>query len=310
MKNYKTIHKIHDAFESGETSPLKLTEYYFARIKESKHNAYITLCEERALKQARLMTDELGSQHQNQVPRKTRPLFGIPMGIKDVLTLDGVRTTAASKMLDNYHPPYTASAVVKLENAGAIILGKLNMDEFAMGSSNENSAYGNVLHPTHPDRVPGGSSGGSGTAVAAGLCFAALGTDTGGSIRLPASFCGVIGVKPTYGRISRYGQIAFASSLDQIGPMTRSIEDAALLCQVMSGQDIFDSTTSAREVPNWMDDLAAEQAIFSAKGLKVGVPKEYFIDGIDSEVKSAIESTIQKLKDQGAEIVPVSLPHT
>ncbi len=310
MKNYKTIREIHDAFEAGETTPLQLTEYYFAQIEKSKHNAFITLCKERALIQARAMTKQLGSEHQNQVPRKTHPLFGIPIGIKDVLTMDGIRTTAASKMLDNYVPPYTATAVVKLENAGAICLGKLNMDEFAMGSSNENSAYGSVIHPTHPDRVPGGSSGGSGTAVAGDLCFAALGTDTGGSIRLPAAFCGIVGMKPTYGRISRYGQIAFASSLDQIGPMTKTVEDAAILCQVMAGADVYDSTTSSEDVPNWPRELAEASTKVTAKGLRIGVPKEYFIDGIDLEVKTAIESTIQKLKDQGAEIVPVSLPHT
>ena len=307
--NYQTIRELQDAYDSGKTTPLEMTQYYFAQIDQSKHNAYITLCKDRALAQAEKQTQELKAGG-GKVPRTTQPLFGVPLGIKDVLTIDGVRTTCGSKMLDNYIAPYTSTAVVKLENAGAICLGKLNMDEFAMGSSNENSAYGNVLHPTHSDRVPGGSSGGSATAVAANLCFAALGSDTGGSIRLPASFCGIVGMKPTYGRISRYGQIAFASSLDQIGPMTKTVEDAALLCQVMSGVDVYDSTTSDAPVGNWVESARTARAKPSAQGLKVGVPKEYFIDGIDKEVKDAVEAAIQKLKGDGAEIVPISLPHT
>ncbi len=307
---YKTIREVHEAYDTKKTTPLELTRHYFSEIKKSKHNAFITICEDRATKQAELQTHELNTKYSGKVPRQEKPLFGIPIGIKDVLTMDGVRTTCGSKMLDNYIPPYTATAVEKLENAGAISLGKLNMDEFAMGSSNENSAYGSVIHPTHPDRVPGGSSGGSGTAVAAGLCFAALGTDTGGSIRLPASFCGIVGMKPTYGRISRYGQIAFASSLDQIGPMTKTVEDAALLCQVMAGQDAYDSTTSDAPVEDWQKAVREVENTPTAKGYKIGVPQEYFIDGIHPEVRKAIENTIQVLKSQGAEIVPISLPHT
>ncbi len=316
MNPFKTIQDIHDAFDAGKTNPVELTHFYFSQIDKSNHNAFITLCKERALKQAEVLAADLKGKHQGLTPRTAQPLYGIPLGIKDVLTMDGVRTTCGSKILDNYIPPYTATAVQKLENAGAISVGKLNMDEFAMGSSNENSAYGNVLHPTHPDRVPGGSSGGSGAAVAAKLCVAALGTDTGGSIRLPASFCGIVGMKPTYGRISRYGQIAFASSLDQIGPMTNSVEDAALLCQVMSGSDIYDSTSSSEPVQDWVKVVRDTKAsvstapALSAKGLRVGVPQEYFIDGIDAEVKNAIEAMIQKLKQNGAEIIPVSLPHT
>ena len=310
MQSFKTIREVHDAYDTGKLNPLELTQHYFKNIEASAHNAFITLCKERALAQAESLTKELNSKYAGKVPRKTHPLFGIPLGIKDVLVMDGVRTTAGSKMLDNYIPPYTATAVQKLENAGAISLGKMNMDEFAMGSSNENSAYGNVLHPTHPDRVPGGSSGGSATAVAADLCFASLGTDTGGSIRLPASFCGIIGMKPTYGRISRYGQIAFASSLDQIGPMTKTVEDAAILTEVMSGVDVYDSSTSEEPVEAWSKVVTDVGAQFSAKGLRVGVPKEYFIDGINAEVKAAIEAAIEKLKVQGAEIVPVTLPHT
>ncbi len=310
MHSYKTIKEIHDAFDSGKATPLSIAQDYFERIEKSNHNAFITVLKDRALKQAESLTADLNSKFGKKVPRKSHPLFGIPLGIKDVLTIDGVRTTAASKMIDNYVAPYTATAVQKLEVAGAISIGKMNLDEFAMGSSNENSAYGNVLHPTHPDRVPGGSSGGSATSVAADLCFASLGTDTGGSIRLPASFCGIVGMKPTYGRISRYGQIAFASSLDQIGPMTKSVEDAAILCQVMAGTDGYDSSSSGESVPDWTHAVRDAQANPTAKGLRVGIPQEYFIDGIDAEVKAAVESTIQKLKADGAEIVPVSLPHT
>jgi aspartyl-tRNA(Asn)/glutamyl-tRNA(Gln) amidotransferase subunit A len=310
MKNFQTIREVHEAFDSGTLTPRSFTEYFFANIKKSDHNAFITLCEARALKQADELTADLKNKYGAKVTRAKFPLFGIPLGIKDVLTIDGVRTTCASKMLDNYISPYTATSVLKLEAAGAITLGKMNMDEFAMGSSNENSAYGNVKHPTHPDRVPGGSSGGSATAVAADLCFAALGTDTGGSIRTPASFCGIVGMKPTYGRISRYGQIAFASSLDQIGPMTKTVEDAAILCQVMSGVDTYDSSSSTEGVPDWTKVVTENAKNNSAVGLRVGVPEEYFIDGIDAEVKSAVQATLEKLKAAGAEIIPVTLPHT
>ncbi|NDG83611.1 MAG: Asp-tRNA(Asn)/Glu-tRNA(Gln) amidotransferase subunit GatA [Proteobacteria bacterium] len=292
----RTIQEIHDSFDSGALTPLALTERYFEVIVKSSHNAWITLCKERALRQAEQLTHELKSRHGGRVPREAIPLYGIPLGIKDVLVMEGVRTTCASKILDNYIPPYTATAVEKLERAGAISLGKLNMDEFAMGSSNENSAYGPVLHPTHPDRVPGGSSGGSGTAVVADQCFAALGTDTGGSI--------------PYGRISRYGQIAFASSLDQIGPMTRTVHDAAVLAEVMAGMDPMDSTTSSAPVGAWVKAASEGQSTPNLQGLRIGVPEEYFIDGIDAEVRSSIEAMIAKLKDQGASIVPVSLPHT
>lgn len=305
-----TIREIHDAYDSGKLTPLALTQQYFDRIDASKHNAYITLCKDRAMKQAEVLAAELKTKHGGKVPRKAQPLFGIPMGLKDLQTIDGVRTTAGSKILENYIPPYTATSVEKLEQAGVITLGKTNMDEFGMGSSNENSAFGPVLHPTHPERVPGGSSGGSSAAVAADLCFAATGTDTGGSIRLPSSFCGIVGMKPTYGRVSRYGLIAFASSLDQIGPMTKTVEDAALICQTMAGQDVYDSTSADAPVEDWYQVVRDTQKNPNAAGLRVGVPKEYFIDGISVEVKAAIESAIEKLKGQGATIVPVSLPHT
>lgn len=312
MMKLNTIRDIHDAYDSGQLTPVSFVEQYFLRIDQSKHNAYISLCKERAIEQAKVLANELKTKHNGKVPRAAMPLFGIPMGIKDVQVIDGVRTTAGSKILSDYIPPYTATSVLKLENAGAITLGKLNMDEFAMGSSNENSAFGPVIHPTHADRVPGGSSGGSGTAVAADLCFAATGTDTGGSIRLPASFCGIVGMKPTYGRVSRYGLIAFASSLDQIGPMAKSVEDAAVLCQVMAGRDELDSTSSEQPVEDWARVVreTRQAGLAGAKGLRIGVPQEYFIDGIDAEVKDAIERVIEQYKSQGAEIVPVSLPHT
>jgi aspartyl-tRNA(Asn)/glutamyl-tRNA(Gln) amidotransferase subunit A len=303
---YKTISEIHDAYDRGETTPTAVTQGYLDRIKKSSHNAYLTTLQDRALQQA-AAAEEVIQANGGRVPREKMPLLGIPMGIKDALCMDGVRTTCGSKMLENYVPPYTSTAVARLESAGAISLGKLNMDEFAMGSSNENSAFGPVLHPTHPDRVPGGSSGGSATAVAADLCFASLGSDTGGSIRLPASFCGVVGYKPTYGRVSRFGLVAFASSLDQIGPITHSVEDAAIIAEVMGGFDPKDSTSNAEPIQG----LALEsKKQIEVKGLRIGIPKQYFIDGIQAEVREAIESTLAELTRRGAKLVPIDLPHT
>lgn len=301
----RKIREIHDAFDRKALSSEELTRSYLSSARSSQHNAYLTLCEERALEQARAA--DLRIAREGKVPRSIAPLLGIPLGIKDVFTIDGVRTTCASKMLDQYIPPYTATCVSRLESAGAVILGKTNMDEFAMGGSNENSAYGSVKHPTHSERVPGGSSGGSGTAVGADLCVAALGTDTGGSIRLPASYCGIVGIKPTYGRVSRYGLVAFASSLDQAGPMTHSVEDAALLLDVMSGHDPFDSTSliepatrcfeATQQQPNW-------------SRLRIGVPKEYMIGGLAPDVESSIQASLKWFESKGAKLVPISLPHT
>jgi aspartyl-tRNA(Asn)/glutamyl-tRNA(Gln) amidotransferase subunit A len=235
------------------------------------------------------------------------PLLGVPLGIKDVILTKGVRTTCASKMLENYLPPYTATCLERLEAAGSVTLGKLNMDEFAMGGSNENSAFGRVEHPTHPGYVPGGSSGGSATAVGAGLALATLGTDTGGSIRLPASFCGIVGMKPSYSRVSRYGVIAFASSLDQVGPMTRTVEDSARLLEVMGGWDARDSTTA----PGGLQDLSRSlQSPRSLKGLRVGIPKEYEAGAIEPEVETRIQKTLEWMKSKGAILVPIELPHT
>ena len=265
----------------------------------------ITSLEDRALAQAKTATEWLAKH--KQVDRAATPLFGIPLGVKDVLAMEGIRTTCASKMLDQYKPPYTATVIEKLEHAGAISMAKLNMDEFAMGSSNENSAYGNVAHPTHPDRVAGGSSGGSATAVGAGLCPISLGTDTGGSIRMPASFCGVVGVKPTYGRVSRYGLVAFASSLDQIGVFSNTIEDAATVLDVMAGHDERDSTSMKLDKTPWAP--ACGQAV-DWKKVKVGVPKEYFIGGSAPDVEQSVQNAIAWFKKQGAQLVEVSLPHT
>jgi len=232
-------------------------------------------------------------------------LAGVPVAIKDVMTTRGVRTTAGSKILDNFIPPYDCTAVARLEAEGAILLGKLNCDEFAMGSSNENSAYGPVHNPRDVTRVPGGSSGGSAAAVAAGMAVATLGSDTGGSIRQPASFCGVVGLMPTYGRVSRYGLIAFASSLDHIGPLTRTVEDAAIMLSVIAGHDPMDSTSAKVPVPDYVAEISKP-----VRGLKLGVPKEYFAEGLDAEVRTAVENAIQQLASQGAEIIPISLPHT
>ena len=233
------------------------------------------------------------------------PVAGVPVAVKDVLAMRGEPTTAGSRILEGYRPPYDATAVARLEAAGAVVLGKTNCDEFAMGSSNENSAYGPVRNPRAPDRVPGGSSGGSAAAVAAGLCAASLGTDTGGSIRQPAAFCGVVGVLPTYGRVSRYGLIAFASSLDRIGPFTHTVQDAASLLEVLAGPDPMDATAAQEPVPAYT--AAAAQPV---AGLRIGVPQEYFGPGLDAELRSAIERSLDDLRAAGCSIHPVSLPHT
>src|SRR5437588_3387907 len=233
------------------------------------------------------------------------PLGGVPVGIKDVLSTCGVRTTAGSKILANYVPPYDCTAVSKLEAAGAVILGKMNCDEFAMGSSNENSGFHPVRNPRDLSRVPGGSSGGSAAAVAAGMAVATLGSDTGGSIRQPASFCGVVGLMPTYGRVSRYGLIAFASSLDHIGPLTKPVKDAAIMLRTIAGRDPMDSTSAEIPVPDYAAELDRP-----VKGLRIGVAKEYFGEGLERETRSAVEAGIQKLASLGCEVVEVSLPHT
>ena len=236
---------------------------------------------------------------------KSAPLLGIPVGIKDVICTKGVRTTASSKILENFIPPYDATVVRRLKTSGTVSIGKLNMDEFAMGSSNENSAFGPVKNPWNPEYVPGGSSGGSAAAVAAGICPITLGTDTGGSIRQPASFCGIVGLKPTYGRVSRYGVIAYASSLDQVGGFARNVKDCALITQAICGQDPNDATSSNKDVPDFVKSLGQ-----SIKGLRVGLPKEYFVSAVDGELDGALKKAISVLEGLGAIPVEISLPHT
>ena len=296
-----TIDSTRTAIAAKQITASELVERFYGKIKaeDPEIHAYLTLSEDRALQQAKRI-DDLVSKG-----AALPPLAGVPVGIKDVMVTKGLRTTAGSKILENFIPPYDCTAVARLEAAGAIMLGKMNCDEFAMGSSNENSAYGPVRNPRDTSRVPGGSSGGSAAAVAAGTAVATLGSDTGGSIRQPASFCGVVGLMPTYGRVSRYGLIAFASSLDHIGPLTKTVKDAAILLRVIAGRDPLDSTSAAVPVPDYEAELAKP-----VDGLKIGVPKEYFAEGLDAEVHAAVEAGIAKLRSIGCEIVPISLPHT
>jgi aspartyl-tRNA(Asn)/glutamyl-tRNA(Gln) amidotransferase subunit A len=296
-----TIDAARSAVADGKISATALAESYFAKIEndDPKIGAYLLLSKDRALAKAGEI-DALVKKGE-----KLPPLAGVPVGIKDVLVTRGVRTTAGSKILANYVPPYDCTAVARLESAGAVVLGKLNCDEFAMGSSNENSAYKPVHNPRDLSRVPGGSSGGSAAAVAADMAVATLGSDTGGSIRQPASFCGVVGLKPTYGRVSRYGLIAFASSLDNIGPFAKTAKDAALMLRTIAGRDPMDSTSAEVPVPDYVAELEKP-----AKGMKIGVAKEYFGEGLEPESRAAIEAAIQKLAKLGCEIVEVSLPHT
>ncbi|HTR27203.1 MAG TPA: Asp-tRNA(Asn)/Glu-tRNA(Gln) amidotransferase subunit GatA [Terriglobales bacterium] len=300
-----TIDGIRNAIAEGRATALAIVEQCYERIRRDdvEIGAFLTLSEERAMAQVQRI-------HKLAMEGKPLPpLAGVPVAIKDVMVTRGVRTTAASKILDNFIPPYDCTAVARLEAAGAVILGKLNCDEFAMGSSTENSAYRPVHNPRDKSRVPGGSSGGSAAAVAAGMAVATLGSDTGGSIRQPASFCGVVGLKPTYGRVSRYGLIAFASSLDHIGPFANTVKDAALVLQTIAGRDPMDSTSADVPVPDYLAEL--EKPLTDAgRKMRVGVAKEYFGSGLDAEVRATVEAAIQKLAQLGCEIVPVSLPHT
>jgi len=301
LEKPKTFTELRDDLLSGRVKTADLVGSYYKRIEQvnERLNIYLSLTRERALDQAAKVDaaaakgDPLG------------PLAGIPVAIKDVLVMRGAPSTAGSKILKGYQPPYDATAVAKLEGAGGVLLGKLNCDEFAMGSSNENSAYGPVRNPADPERVPGGSSGGSAAAVASNTAVATLGTDTGGSIRQPASFCGVVGVLPTYGRVSRYGLIAFASSLDRVGPFAGNVRDAATVLSVIAGHDASDATSSSAPVM----DYAAESDK-GAEGLCIGVPEEYFGEGLDPEVREQIEKGIKSLKDAGCSVKTVSLPHT
>lgn len=297
-----TIHTLHDKLVSGEVSATALTEAVLQRLEavEERVQAYITVTPELARQQA-AAADEAFARGE-----VCSPLQGIPLAIKDNICTKGVRTTCASRLLANFVPPYDATVMQRLQAAGAVCLGKANMDEFAMGSSTENSAFGPTRNPWGGfNYVPGGSSGGPAAAVAADLCIAALGSDTGGSIRLPAAMTGVVGLKPTYGRVSRFGLVAFASSLDQIGPLTKDVQDAALLLQTIAGHDPYDSTSAEVPVPDYSQALAR-----GVRGVKLGVPREYFVAGMDAEVEHAVRTGIENLRDLGAELVDVSLPHT
>ncbi len=299
--NKLTAESTRASIERRETTATALAEAFYKKIEAEDHeiHAYLTLCRERALAQAAKI-DALAEKGE-PLP----PLAGVPVAIKDVMVTRGVRSTAGSQLLAHFIPPYDCTAVARLEAAGAVLLGKTNCDEFAMGSSNENSAFGPVRNPHDLERVPGGSSGGSAAAVAAGTALAALGPDTGASIRQPAALCGVVGLMPTYGRVSRYGLIAFASSLDHIGPLTRTVRDAALLLGTMAGRDPLDSTSADLPVPDYLAGI--EEPV---RGLKVGVPKEYFGEGLDTEVRAAVEAAIQKMAAAGCEVAPISLPHS
>src|SRR5215475_4239881 len=296
-----TIDSARSAIAERKSSATALAEAYYTKIdsEDPKIGAYLMLSKERALAKAAQIDAIAGKG--DSLP----PLGGVPVAIKDVLVTKGVRTTAGSKILGNYVPPYDCTAVARLEAAGALVLGKLNCDEFAMGSSNENSAFKPVHNPRDVNRVHCGMLGGTAAAVAADMAVATLGSDTGGSIRQPASFCGVVGLKPTYGRVSRYGLIAFASSLDHIGPLTNTVKDAATVLRVIAGRDPMDSTSADIPVPDYAAEL--EKPV---QGLKLGVAKEYFGEGLDSEVRTAVEAAIQKLAKLGCEVVPLSLPHT
>src|SRR5215469_11342385 len=280
---------------------MSLVEHHYEKIQHEDGlvGAYLTLCKERAMEQADRM-DRMAAEGV-ELPA----LGGVPIAIKDVMCNKDVRTTDGSKVLGNFVPPYDCTAVARLEAAGAVVLGKLNCDEFAMGSSTENSAFGPVRNPRDPSRVPGGSSGGSAAAVAGGTAVAALGSDTGGSIRQPASFCGVVGLMPSYGRVSRYGLIAFGSSLDRIGPITKTVKDAAILLRYMAGSDPLDSTSADAAVPDYEAEIGKP-----VEGLRVGVPREYWIEGLQAEVRTSVDAAIQKLAACGCEIVNISLPHT
>jgi aspartyl-tRNA(Asn)/glutamyl-tRNA(Gln) amidotransferase subunit A len=296
-----TIEALAARFREGVATPSEAARDYLARIEalDPKVRAYMTVTRETALAQAA----EADARFKARAP--LGPLDGVPIALKDVLCTRGIRTTCGSKILEHFVPPYDATVVRRLRGAGTVLLGKLNMDEFAMGSSTENSAFFTTRNPWDLGRVPGGSSGGSAAAVTADLAAATFGTDTGGSIRQPAAFCGNVGLKPTYGRVSRYGLVAFASSLDQIGPFTKTVADAALVLQAIAGHDPMDSTAAQVPVPDYRAGLGA-----GVGGLRVGIPREYFIDGMDPEVERAVRAAVDVLRGLGAKTEEVSLPHT
>ena len=297
-----TVEQAHEGLKQGRFSSVELTQSVLDRIAavEDQVNAYISLQPELALKMAQTADERRAGGEDGS-------LLGVPIAIKDVIITEGITTTAGSKILENFAPPFDATAIKKLRQAGAVFLGKTNPDEFAMGSSTEYSAYGVTHNPWELTAVPGGSSGGSAAAIAAAEAIGALGTDTGGSVRQPAAFCGVVGLKPTYGRVSRYGLIAFGSSLDQIGPIAKTVADAALLLAAIAGHDPKDSTSLKRPVPNYLAEVKAGTGF---KGLKIGVPKEYFIEGMNPAIEKAIHQALQLAQAEGAKLVDISLPHT
>ena len=297
----KTAHELHEMLKDKKISAVELTEEVFKKIDETENKigAYVTLTKDEALKSAKAVDDKISAGDTINV------LTGIPCAIKDNICTKGIKTTCASKILENFVPPYDATVMTKLNKVNPVLLGKTNMDEFAMGGSTENSGFHVTHNPHDLERVPGGSSGGSAAAVASNEAIFALGSDTGGSIRQPASFCGVVGMKPTYGRVSRYGLVAYASSLDQIGPITKDVTDCAYVLNVISGHDEMDSTSSTAEVPDYTKSLVAD-----VKGLKIGLPKEYFVEGMDAEVESAIRNAAKTFEKLGATLKEISLPHT
>ena len=301
MKLYElTIHQAHELLRRREITAVELTQSCLNRILavDNQIKAYLTLTPELALEQAR-------EADRRRAAGEDHPLLGVPMAVKDIICTEGVVTTCGSKILENFVPPYDATVMGSLHQAGAVLLGKTNMDEFAMGSSTENSAFFPTRNPWDLERVPGGSSGGSAAAVAADETIFSLGTDTGGSIRQPAAFCGVVGLKPTYGRVSRYGLVAFASSLDQIGPITKDVADCALVLNAIARHDPLDSTSVDVPTPDYTRALVAD-----IEGLRVGVPREYFVEGMEPGVEAAVRKAIETLAELGAEIGEVSLPHT
>ncbi len=297
---YLTIRELLNKLKASEITSEEVTKAYLDRISEldKKINSYVTVDVEGALEQAREADKKRSNGDEGA-------LLGVPLALKDLIVTKGLRTTCSSKILENFVPPYDAFVTKKLKEAGAVIIGKTNMDEFAMGSSSETSYFGAVRNPWNTDKIPGGSSGGSAAAVSANLCAGALGSDTGGSIRQPAALCGVVGLKPTYGRVSRFGLVAFASSLDQIGPMTKDVEDAAILMNAIAGHDPMDSTCANEPMPDYTADINK-----GVKGLKIGIPEEYFTAGLDGEIEKSVRDNIKFLEDDGAKVVPVSLPHT
>jgi len=296
-----SLSELGERFRRREVTPTEAALAYLDRIDavDGEVRAFLMVTREQALAQA------AASDARFHAGQPRGPLDGVPIALKDLFCTRGIRTTSGSKILERFIPPYDATVVARLGEAGAVVLGKLNMDEFAMGSSTEHSGFFTTRNPWDVDRVPGGSSGGASAAVAAGMAAASLGTDTGGSIRQPAAFCGTVGFKPTYGRVSRYGVIAFASSLDQVGPFGRTVEDVALMLQVIAGADPMDSTAVATPVPDYRAELGR-----GVEGLRIGIPSEYFIDGMSPEVESAVRAAIATLERLGARTEPVSLPHT